>query len=151
MKYTKKRSIDKKELSKGIRKVRSLINKHTNNEDYISAYLLQISLLEDRLRVMYYLHCSIREHEVDFNTIPTLGKLVNRIEEETSLLHVYGKDEKIYLKRLTFTYSMRNALVHQLISNTDSILKTDIIQVDQLIHKVSSIIRELKKEYYKET
>ena len=148
MKYTKNRSIDKKELSKGIRKVRSLINKHIKNEDYISAYLLQISLLEDRLRVMYYLHCSIKGLDVDFNTIPTLGKLVNRIEEETTLLHVYGRDEKVYLKRLTFTYSMRNALVHQLISNIDSVLLTDVIQVDSLIHKVTSIIRKLKKEYY---
>jgi hypothetical protein len=147
MKYNKERSLNKKDISKGIRRVKSLIKKHIENEDYYSAFILQSTLLEDRLRVMYYLHCSIEKKPVDKVNNTTLGGLLYIIENQTSLLHIHGRNEKYHIKGISFFNGLRNAVVHQVISNIHSIELKDIISLDFHLTKIESIIRELKKEY----
>ena len=148
MKYTTKRITDKEDLSKGIRKINSLIKKHIKNEDYISAYVLQVSFLEDRLKVLYYLHCKLRGLDADIVNNITFGRLINLIAEETSLLHSYGKDEQYFINRINFNKGIRNAIMHQIVSNIDSVIENDVIMLDNIISKIQRIIYKLKKEYY---
>ena len=122
--------------------------KHIENEDYFSAFILQSTLLEDRLRLMYYLDCSIKEHSLDKVNKSTLSGLIDLIEYETSLLRVYGRDEKHHIKQIKFFNGLRNAVVHQVITNIHSIEYKDVIQLDNHLYKIESVIRELKREYY---
>ncbi len=117
------------------------LNYYIEKCDYLAAYTVAFSLLEDRLRAM----AIVKQRDVlghrNYESFATQGL-------KQVVAHIYPKssEENIFVENLKTVLNNRNKLLHEAMWRINAIQLKDIDDVMGLRDIVASQLREMKRE-----
>lgn len=118
-----------------------LVNSYEQSQNYIAAYVIAFSILEDRIKAMYVVGFrqqhgrNPKEGAVEEG----FGKLVN------SLLHLQYLTKEM-AETLRAEAVQRNHLLHTAMWKLDAFTPESVIRVKALVRKIEAILKSKKKE-----
>ena len=122
------------------KKANSTLKHYLSEGNYIGAYVIAYSLLEDRIRAMYVV-VQRDVHKVVYtkNDINApLARIVDYLQKNNHLSNELAK-------RLYKSNDNRNTLLHDAMWELDVFKETDVTKVGKLKDEVSSVLEKLKR------
>jgi len=123
----------------------STLNYYIERCDYLAAYTVAFSMLEDRLRAM-----AIVKHR-DVLGIKSLSKLqLDKLSLMIDFVYPKNNDSLIFVENLATVRTNRNKLLHEAMWRTNAICLKDVDDVIGLRDIVASDLRKMKRSVQKQ-
>ena len=134
---TKESQLKKYEFHK---KANGTLNHYLEQGNYIGAYVIAYSLLEDRIRAMYVvIQRDVNNVELEVDDVKrSLGGIIGFLNKNKYLTNDFAKQ----LHKANY---VRNTLLHDAMWQIDVFKEEDVLLVKDLKSKVSKILEKLKK------
>lgn len=128
------------------RQTHEVINHSIATQNYVAAYLLAFSLLEDRIRAMYVvLIRDFRKQVIKETTIR------QRISEVIKTLHQNNEITSEEKNQLTKLFYLRNKLAHSSMWHLHTFRPSDVQDVMSMYRKISNLTERLKRRAKKKS
>lgn len=119
----------------------SLVNHYEKSQNYLAAYVIAFSILEDRLKAMYVI-CYRRTQGCD----PTAKLLDEGFRKLVSKLLHHQYIAKDLAERLAEEAEMRNQLLHTAMWKLDAFTPDTVGRIKSLVRLVDTLHKAKKKE-----
>lgn len=119
----------------------SFINKYERDQNYIAAYVIAFSLLEDRIRAMFVI-C----YRATQGTEPKQDKIDEHFKKIISkLIHHQYLDEK-FAKEILDEADRRNKLLHTAMWKLDAFTEKSVADLKTILRKADKLLKDKKRE-----
>lgn len=122
------------------KKANGTLNYYLEQGNWIGAYVIAYSLLEDRLRAMYVVI------QRDVNNVELVKEDIKRsLAGIIGYLKKNGYLEKDFAKQLHKANGLRNTLLHDAMWQVDVITEQHVADVKELKNEVAKVVEKLKR------
>jgi hypothetical protein len=123
------------------KKANGTLNYYLEQGNWIGAYVIAYSLLEDRLRAMYVvIQRDVNKVELVKEDIKrSLGGIIGYLKKN-------GYLEKEVAKQLHKANDLRNTLLHDAMWQVDVIKEQHVIDIKELKNEIAKVVEKLKKK-----
>ncbi len=126
----------------------TLIDSLLETDDYISAYLLTFSILEDRITSMWYRR-KVRETGWEWES-EGLQETNGGLQQQLFYLSFKGDIDQVMFDKVRSVVRDRNKLVHQTILNLTNFDKEYVINLMKLLREYDKVAKQQKRDMKKD-